>query len=627
MSGPSPVDVVFAQKASACVKAAGLDPKAIDLKSFRKLVPVIVTRAYENIYKEELADLIEEPVSTRDYSHNVQLVIDQLTRKTRNEALVTITGADIVSGDDFSVGVLIGVIYSEGHRMWLEKIGQRKPAISLENVRPRSRPVSGKSDNRGKRKNIKKQDNSINKTVAMLDEATQANFEDDNNKKDEEYAGRLLESSNFPVAPPITGKRSQNSYSPVRQKRIVVVDGRRIRDVNDSELDVLAVSTSRLDKSGRVIENSNTGNILPAEGEEVVDEQQQPPAEERMVWADADADDDTNAVVGSDADAKIERSKEGGRDTEVVRISVHGNAETYPNPRVSVANLRKGSVGRHINETRHEYHPQRHDDAETDASAPRRMRPTSAPIAGTMRTKKRPMSAAKTRIRVAQAAHDALFDRLYNTGRNRDVIAAQMEIERAALDAAYTGIMEEAVRKFERTFSPTNRKTAVDQEQRGAKEVEMAYTYDLLSGRKITLSQAEANALERRKKLEQYLNVKDISELNETDSSKKKKEGAGADVYIPAPTQPEWPGKSTGTSVEKWMQRMKISRGELPEEAPPAPRFYSAYNRLQVLDLIISVEHCHNCEHHSMTLRHDAGEYVRNADFMLRCLAQVVHGK
>lgn len=56
------------------------------------------------------------------------------------------------------------------------------------------------------------------------------------------------------------------------------------------------------------------------------------------------------------------------------------------------------------------------------------------------------------------------------------------------------------------------------------------------------------------------------------------------------------------------------------------PRFYQAYNLLSMGDMIISIEHCHNCEHHCATLRHDASEYVRKADYMLRTLAQIAHG-
>ena len=80
-------------------------------------------------------------------------------------------------------------------------------------------------------------------------------------------------------------------------------------------------------------------------------------------------------------------------------------------------------------------------------------------------------------------------------------------------------------------------------------------------------------------------------------------------------------------SLEKFVKRMLVARvGEEILDPNSQPRFYQAYNLLGMGDLIISIEHCHNCEHHCATLRHDAFEYVRKADYMLRTLAQIAHG-
>ena len=72
---------------------------------------------------------------------------------------------------------------------------------------------------------------------------------------------------------------------------------------------------------------------------------------------------------------------------------------------------------------------------------------------------------------------------------------------------------------------------------------------------------------------------------------------------------------------------MLVARvGEEIVDPNSQPKYYQAYNLLGAGDLVISIEHCYNCEHHCATLRHDALEYVRKADHMLRTLAQIAHG-
>jgi hypothetical protein len=161
----------------------------------------------------------------------------------------------------------------------------------------------------------------------------------------------------------------------------------------------------------------------------------------------------------------------------------------------------------------------------------------------------------------------------------------------------------------------------------------IAFTYDLMSGRKVPLTQAQFDALERRSKLDALCNMRSVSDLNNDDEDdadaggKRGRKAAAADAWMPVQTMPEWPGRSTGSSVEKWLQR-KLSRNDVKDAAPPPePRHYPAYNRLEQLDLVIAVEHCHNCEHHNMTLRHDPKEYLLNADTILRALAETVHGE
>lgn len=114
--------VQFAQKATAIVKAAGFDPKTIDLETFRRLAPLIFTRAYSAIYKEQLISELGDKSTKEEQILNSQLVIDGLTVKTRNPALATISGIDIFQGNHRAVGILAGVLFSEGQRLWMEKM-------------------------------------------------------------------------------------------------------------------------------------------------------------------------------------------------------------------------------------------------------------------------------------------------------------------------------------------------------------------------------------------------------------------------------------------------------------------------------------------------------------------------
>jgi hypothetical protein len=96
----------------------------------------------------------------------------------------------------------------------------------------------------------------------------------------------------------------------------------------------------------------------------------------------------------------------------------------------------------------------------------------------------------------------------------------------------------------------------------------------------------------------------------------------------PPPTTPYWPSKPVEMSSEQWVQKMRESKGivSVRKEVELVPRFYPTYQLLEPLDLIITVEHCFNCKHHSMTLRHDPQDYVNYADAALLMIAKKLHG-
>jgi len=165
------------------------------------------------------------------------------------------------------------------------------------------------------------------------------------------------------------------------------------------------------------------------------------------------------------------------------------------------------------------------------------------------------------------------------------------------------------------------------------------YTYDMKSGRRIPLSQAEFQAEERRRKKEAMGHIKTLSEMDEElmeSGSPTNNAQRNVTDFNTGPTRAEWPGKSTGKSVEEWLQKVKKIRAETEgdfhgsnkgnnSEHLPTAKFYGAYQKLQKTDLVISVEHCWNCEHHKVSLRHDPAQYVSMADSFLKNLAQVAH--
>ena len=64
-----PPDVLFAQKASALVKAAGMDPRLIDLEKFRQMSHIICCRVFQVIFNDKPDGFIDVP------QHQVRLCL------------------------------------------------------------------------------------------------------------------------------------------------------------------------------------------------------------------------------------------------------------------------------------------------------------------------------------------------------------------------------------------------------------------------------------------------------------------------------------------------------------------------------------------------------------------------
>ena len=151
-------DILFAQKATAVVKAAGMDPKLIDLEKFRQLAHIIISRAYHSIFETYPQDFIDTPVNQDDFIYNAQLIIDELLQRTDLPSLQQITGRDICFGSHKAIGIVVGALFAEGQRLWFEKVNssddnnrnnniENQPATNFQpnppqTVRTKNRPKS-----------------------------------------------------------------------------------------------------------------------------------------------------------------------------------------------------------------------------------------------------------------------------------------------------------------------------------------------------------------------------------------------------------------------------------------------------------------------------------------------------
>lgn len=104
------------------------------IHSFRKHAPVVFSKAYQAIYKEQLVIPPGEELSRDEVILNAQLVIDGLLTKTHHEALAEITGENVYSGTHKAIGILVGILFAEGQRLWREKMKYQKRSDEQEPV-------------------------------------------------------------------------------------------------------------------------------------------------------------------------------------------------------------------------------------------------------------------------------------------------------------------------------------------------------------------------------------------------------------------------------------------------------------------------------------------------------------
>eukprot|EP01033_Poteriospumella_lacustris_P001627 gene1627-1185_t len=461
--GPAPL-VQFAQKATAIVKAAGFDPKTIDLETFRRLAPIIFTRAYCAIYKEQLISDINEYSNREEQILNSQLVIDGLTAKTRNPALATISGIDIFQGNHRAVGILAGVLFAEGQRLWMEK-------VKVHGQTPVK--AGGMSDSPPK----------PDQEAEELDH--------------EEEKRQLEDLKNNSNVPPHELEKLLNRIAYL-EDRLSKRTKRRSRSKSRSKSPTSRERRSSSPETRTKIANNNFPQITPG--------------------ARRDGHDDTSDISEDDA------------------ISVGDNGSEPP-----LLRPRSSSARRH------------------------HARPSSAP----------------SRRRVKEVSN-----RLYNAPLNKQV----MELAQAP---------------------PHQPKPPV---------VNPLFTYDIKSGRRILVSQAEHQRELREQAKKAMGNLTHITR-DEDDFM------AGAPEHPKLtsnkPAAPEYPCKRIEAAVEEWVKKNRQVAGvDKPTAEMPAPRQLNVYHAMEALDIIFTIEHCHNCEHHQITTRHKPQEYRKQADEFLRVLAQ-----
>eukprot|EP01038_Epipyxis_sp_PR26KG_P004554 gene4554-6426_t len=557
-----PPDIVFAQRASALVKAAGMNPKEIDLDTFYRLAPLIFAKTYCAIYKENLLAPIHEYLSREENILNAQLVIDGLYAKTNNQVLLETNGEDIYNGKQRAISIVVKCLFLEGHRLWLEKSERKKDKSKF------SEPIDIKMNVQNYNK---QQQSDINSPLTVNDsfDDNHSNQNNDNNSENDDYNEEenlksilklnLLTSDPNVSPSELNGLLQRISYLESRLKSRKSNKNNRSRRPRPKSAAAPRIENNPYDDENRI--NINRQGKFPAKLRSksmrgVVDE------------------DHEKENYDSDSDP-IQKQK------------YHNNNEDLDDRLVAMlgSSHEKNRLARQMEEL--------------------------AGIENKLRRKiKRPSSAPSVR-RILDVS-----DRLYSAHLNR-----------AKLPTPPPNDDE----KQYRAITPPRRT--------GGDYSSDLYTYDMRSGRRILLSDAQRIMIEQKRNKEIMGNIMAISDMRPTTTN-----GNNYGKMSPPPPGPtisEYPGKRTQDSVMAWLQKKNSQtmandsgsnhphnnnnpNAKQPSELPN-PRQFSAYSKLDNLDLIISIEYCHSCEHHNKSTRHNPDEYAKNSDIFLKVVAQIAH--
>lgn len=150
-----------------------------------------------------------------------------------------------------------------------------------------------------------------------------------------------------------------------------------------------------------------------------------------------------------------------------------------------------------------------------------------------------------------------------------------------------------------------------------------SFSYDSWSGRKIPI---EILDTVQEKNLKRLLSKRHPEMLEPPPVKQKSKQRTGELIS-------EYPGNRIAKSVEQYIQKMKLEReGPREEKKNPTIDIFSQpnstlpiYQYLGPYDMLISIEHCHQCEQHSKVLRHQAIEYHQQAIDIFRTLLYSIY--
>lgn len=456
-----PADVLFAQKASAVSKCAGLDPRSMDLEKFRSMAPLIFHRAYCAIYRETLSST-NPYTNEEDAQEGAQLVIEKLLEKTSVSALQSITGADVCNGSHRAIGVLVGVLFAEGQRMWIAKQEEKRRQLR-----------------------------------ALKDAAEAENFDAEGaagptGARGKSAAANVLEG--YTEGPAKKAKKAKKKPKKAqRGPSAAVAEARAAPEYNDAEFEDYSEETPQ-DTGGeplssliinQEIDNIDDSNPSPKDVKLLISRIQYL---ESQLKKKAAAEQSAAAV----SRGKIRRVKDKEQPKADVVIT-------------TMSNVSSDDVGQAQGQSRAPA-----DQEGNSAALPKAVRPSSAPSVGRKRPPQRRLYAAE-----GQAAGD--LDQ--NNGARLPPVAAQ---DPAPLVPSYPSSW---------------------------------YTYNMSSGRRILLSEAEREANMLRKKREAMGNVinKVALEVGGQPVERMAPPPRPADP-VPRPTQAEWPGTSTGKSTEDWVK-------------------------------------------------------------------------
>jgi len=618
-------DVLFAQKASAVAKCAGMDPRSMDLERFRSLAPVIFCKAYSTIYKETLPlDVNEEPEECMQY------VIEGLLDKTSVGALTLITGSDVCVGSHRSIGVLVGCLFAEGQRMWVAKQEAKKKASVPKSdaagvptaparsaVRPGSAAPTRGGRTAGRLPGVASASRAKGKTGTTPQKAPQpqqGSALDDDDNDDDGYADDFTQmetdreeigngeggnvnsnsnnnSSNNDMPLPVTGSAEKKKRGGKKGAR-----GKRSNNGYDDDVGVGledGLSPSRPPRAG-------SQEPQFEEGDDSQGGQDVQALLKRVAYLEGKLKGKKAARVGS---PKRKARGTNGQNRPKTHVPGSRDRDDRGGGTQSSSNLGFSSPG---------------GDAPVSLGKPQRVnRPSSAP------------SGSDLRANACKAQGDA-------SQTEESLLAA------AEGDAAGTGTGTVP-------RSPEDSRHVPD----GPGGPNSHFTYDMKSGRRILMSDSEFAAREKRREL--YLlggakagagNVHpgaphDSTQVGEmwTPDSNMPLHALPKPPVVPnsplrEPTEAKWPGPSTGRSTEMWVKKHKESQDKAlqaqlkKDEAVKAymnPRFFPAYQHLEAGDMLVSIEHCFNCQCHNTTLRHKTGEYINHADNHLVSTAKLVH--